>query len=106
MGVRYEHNWFTLTTYLIAHHSIANIPNQTTEIICILWIVNETLNIPLLSQQLEPLENAFQFPANTFSSGMNLSHGRSKLTAPTSPSFFLPYDHLQEWVYRVRQKGP
>jgi len=86
MGVRYEHNWFTLTTDLIVHHSIVSIPNQATEIICIIEIVDETFNIPLLSQQLESLENAFQFPTNLCSSGMNLNLGGSKLTVPVPSS--------------------
>jgi len=35
------------------------VTNQTTEFDCILGIVEETLNIPLLSQWLEFLENIF-----------------------------------------------
>ena len=50
---------FIPITNLICHHSIMNIPNQTTEFNCILGIVEETLNIPLLSQWLEFLENIF-----------------------------------------------
>jgi len=46
--VRHRCNKLILITNLIGHHSIINIPNQTTEFICILGIVEETLNILLL----------------------------------------------------------
>ena len=75
-GVMNEHNWLNLTTYLIIHHSITNIPNQTPEFICILGIVKETLSIPLLGQQLNSLENVFQFSINPCLSGVNLDLGR------------------------------
>jgi len=106
MGVRHVHNWFTLTTDLIIHHSIPNIPNQITDNVCILGIVNETPNTPLLSQQCESLENVFQFSGNPHSSAMDLTLGRDKLTVPVPSSSFLLYCHLQEQVHRVRQKGP
>jgi len=59
IGVRREHNQFTLTKDLIIQHSIMNIPNQTTEIISVLWIIDKTLSDPLFSQQLKFLENVF-----------------------------------------------
>ena len=105
MGIRHEHNWLTLTTDLIIHHSITNSPHQTTEIVCILSIVNETLNIPLLSQQLESLDNVFQFSTNLCLSDMNFNLGRQELTVPVHSSSFLPCCCLQEQVYRVRQRG-
>ena len=61
---------------LIGHHSIINIPNQTTKLICILWIAEETLNIPLLSQWLELLENPFQFPNDTSLLDLDLNLSR------------------------------
>ena len=73
MGVRHEHNGFTLTTDLIVDHSIMNIPNQTTEFVCILWIVKEAFNIPLLSQQFESLENILQISTNPYLSGESQS---------------------------------
>ena len=91
IDVRHEHNEFILTTDLIIHHSIVNIPNQTTEFICILGIVNETPNIPLLSQQFESLENCFQFSTNPCLSGMNLNLGSCELTVLVHSSSFLPY---------------
>ena len=76
MDVRNEHYWFTLTTDLIVHHSITDIPNQTPEFLYILGILQETLNIPLLGQQLKSLKNALQFPANHCLSvvKLNLEH--------------------------------
>jgi len=52
-------------TNLIAHHGITVITNQTAEIICILGIVEETLNSPLICQWTEFLENGFQLPIST-----------------------------------------
>jgi len=63
-------------THLIIHHSIVNTPNQITEFICILWVVKETLNIPLLGQWFEFLENIFQSPNSTSLLGLNLNLGR------------------------------
>ena len=48
--VRHGVNEFALSTNLIVHSSIMNSPNQTSKFVCILNIVEETLNIPLLSQ--------------------------------------------------------
>ena len=50
-----------------------NIPNQTTEFVCILNIVKEPLNIPLLCQQIELFENVFQFPTSPFLLDLNLT---------------------------------
>jgi len=96
MGIRHEYNWFTLATDLIIHHSITKIPNQTPESLCILGIVKETLNIPLLGQQVKCLENVFQFSTSHQLSGMNLNLGRCELTVPTPSSSFLPSHCLQE----------
>jgi len=106
IGVRHEHNWFNLTTDLIIHHSITNIPNQTPDLICILGIVKETLNIPLLGQQLKPLETLLQFSTNHCSLGVNLNLGTYELTVPVLSSSFLPWHCLQEQVCRVRQRVP
>ena len=70
---RYEGNKFSLTTNLIVYCSIMNIPNQTTEFVCILNIVKEPLNIPLLCQQIELFENVFQFPTSPFLLDLNLT---------------------------------
>ena len=91
--VRHDDTWFTLTTDLIVHHSIVNIPNQTIEIICILGIVDETFSIPLLSQQLKSLLNVFQFSINPCLSGVNPNLGRCELTVPAPSSSFLPHCH-------------
>jgi len=57
--VRHRCNKFILITNLIGHHTIMDISNKTTEFICILGIVKETLNILLLCQWFEFLENTF-----------------------------------------------
>ena len=106
MGVRHEHNWFTLTTDLVIHHCITNISNQTPDFICILGIIEETLNIPLLGHKLKFLENLLQFSTNHFSSGVILNLGTYVLTVPILSSSFLPSHCPQEQVYRVRQRGP
>jgi len=106
MDMRNEHNWFTLTTDLVIHHSITNIPNQTPEFLCILGIVNETPNIPLPGQEFKPLEDIFQFSTNHYLSGMVPKLRIYELTVPVPPSSFLPWHCLQEQVYRVRQRGP
>ena len=100
--IRHECSGFTLTTDLIVHHSILNIPNQTTEIICILGIVDEALNIALLSQQLKSLLNIFQFSTNPCLLGVNPNLGRYELTVPAPSSLFLLHCHLQKQVYRVK----
>ena len=101
-GVRHEHTWFILTTDLIIHHGIMNISNQTTEFICILWIVKETFSIPLLGQQLEFLENVLQFSTNYCLSNVNFNLAMYGLTFPIAFSSFLPCHCLEEQVYRVR----
>ena len=106
IGVRHEHNWFTLTTDLIIHHSITNIPNQTPESLSILGIVKETPSTPLLGQQLKFLENLLQFSTNHCPSGVNLNLGTYELTVPVPSSSFFPWYCLQEQVCRVRQRGP
>ena len=106
MGVRNEHGWFILTADLIIHHSITNIPNQTPDFICILGIIEETLNIPLLGHQLKFLENLLQFSTNHFSSGVHINLGRYEFTVPVLSSSFLPWHCLQEQVCRVRQRVP
>ena len=57
--IRHRYNGSTLNTDLIIHHCIVNIPNHTTEMICILGIVDETPSTPLFSQQLKSLLNVF-----------------------------------------------
>jgi len=106
MGIRNEHDWFTLTTDLIIHHSITNIPNQTPKLLCILGIVKETLNIPILGQQLKSLENLLQFSINHHLSVVNLNLGVYEFTFSVASSSFLLYRHSQEQVDRGRQRGP
>ena len=105
-GIRHKHSCFTLNTDLIIHHSIANVPNQTPEFLGVLGIVEETLNVPLLGQQLKSLKNVLQFATNPCSSGVNLNLGTYELTVPVpSSSFFLYYFPFGQ-VCRVRQRGP
>ena len=59
MGVRHDHDRFSLTTDQIVHHSTMNTPNQMTKFIRIITIVKKTLNIPLPDQWLKFLENIF-----------------------------------------------
>ena len=65
MCVRYEGNEHSQITNLITHHSITDAISQTHEFICILGIVEESLNLPLLSQWIEFSEDIFQFPNGT-----------------------------------------
>ena len=104
-GIRHKHSCFTLNTDLIIHHSITNIPNQTPELLCILGILEETLNVPLLGQQLKSLKNVLQFATNPCSSGVNLNLGTYELTVPVPSFSFLLCHCFQEQVCRVRQRG-
>lgn len=100
--VRHRFDKFILVTDLIGHDNVVNIPNQTTELICIYGIVKEALNIPLSSQQLEGLQNPFQFSTNPCSLDMNLNLGKNKPTLPVPSSSFLPCCCLWEQVYTAR----
>jgi len=106
MGIRNKHNWITQTTDLILHHSITNISNYTTEFVCILGIVQETLNVPLLGQELKSLENVLQFSTNHCLPGVNVDLGMCEPTFPVASSSFLPSHCLEEQVCRVKQRGP
>ena len=104
MCVRDESNELTPITNLIAHHSFTDTINQTGKFICILDIVEESHNVPLLCQRVKFLENAVQFPNSTcLLDSINLK--RCGPTVPVPFSSFLPYYYLQKQVYRVNQKG-
>jgi len=104
IDVRHEGNKFTLTTDLVVHYGIMDIPNQTTEFICILDVVKESLNIPLLCQWIEFLENVFQFPNSPFSSGLNLTQEGVSLPSQFSPPhFFLAISFRDGFTERGRE---
>ena len=86
--VRHDRNELTLTTNLVVNCSIMNIPNQTTKFVCILDIVKEALDIPLLYQQIEPLENVFQFPSSPLLLGLNLTLEEVNLPFQFPPPHF------------------
>jgi hypothetical protein len=75
MDVRYEVNEPALITNLIVHCSITDLSNQTTKHVCILDTVQEAFNLSLFHQQLEILENIFQFPSGP-QSGPHILHLR------------------------------
>jgi len=63
MDVRHRGSGTVLIANLIVyHHGIMNIPDQTTQLVHILDIVEKTLNLPLICQWPKFLENSFQFP--------------------------------------------
>ena len=79
-----------MDTYLIIHHCVTNIFNQTTKLIRILDVVEETLNLPLFRQWPEFSENTFQFPDGPCSSDSGPDLGNCELTVPAESSSILP----------------
>ena len=71
-------------TYLVVHHRVTNVLNQTAKFIGILDVVEKTLNFPLLRQQNQILMDTFQFP-----SGYRMSH---QFSMPESAA--LPFQDL------------
>jgi len=53
MDLRHVGGGFVLITNLILHYGIANVFNQTTQLIRILDVVEKSLSLPLLCQRLE-----------------------------------------------------
>jgi len=51
-----------VNVYLIPHHCIASIFNQTSKFICIFDVGEKALDLSLVFQWLEFSENDFQFP--------------------------------------------
>ena len=81
-----------------------NIPNQTTESVCILDIVKKSLNIPLLHQQIEFLENSFQLPNSPLLLGLELTlDGVSLLFQFPPPQFFLAITFKNRCTKRGRE---
>ena len=62
IGFRHTGSGFVLTTNLIVHHGIADVFDQATQLICILDVVEKSLDLALLRQWLEFLLNLFEFP--------------------------------------------
>ena len=92
-------------TYLIPHHRIANIFDQTSEFIRILDVGEKALDLPLVFQQLELSENLLQFPSNPSLSDSTLDLEECELTLRVLSSLILPSCRPQRRVCKVRQKG-
>jgi len=80
-------------TYLILHHRIADILNQTIKCTRIIDVVEKTLNRPLLCQWLEFSENIFQFPDDSCLSDQTWDFGECRLTVPASLSVLAHWHH-------------
>ena len=106
LNVRYWGGGFFLITNLIFHHHIADIFDQTTQLIPILDVVEKPFNLPLLCQRLEFSKNFVEFPKDPCLSDSDLNLGGFGLTVPTSSSFLAPWNHPRKQVSRVRSKGP
>ena len=65
MCVRHESNELTPITNLIVHYSITDTINQSSKLICILHIIEESHSVSLLCQWIKFLENIVQFPNGT-----------------------------------------
>ena len=79
-----------MDTYLIMHHRVTNTFNQTTKLVRILDIFEETLHLPLFRQWPEFFENTFQFPDGPCSSDSGPDLGNCELTVPAESSLVLP----------------
>jgi len=90
-----------MDAYLILHHCITDIFNQTAKFIRILDIAEETLNPPLLCQRLEFLENISQFSNDPCSSGSTQNFGKCGRTVPVSFSVPARWRHPGEQVRRA-----
>jgi len=96
--------WFA-DTYLVLHHCIANIFNQTSEFVRIFDVGEKALDLSLVFQWLEFSENVFQLPDGPFLSDSTLDLGERELTVPVLSSLILPSRRLQRRVYKVRRIG-
>jgi len=70
--------------YLILHHCITDIFNQTVKFIRILDIAEEALNLPLLCQRSKFSEKFSQFPNDPCLSGSTQDSGECGFTLPVS----------------------
>jgi len=102
--MRTVNEWFA-KAYLILHHRIANIFNQTSQFVRILDVGEKALDHSLVFQRLEFSDNVFQFPNNPSLSDSTLDLGERELTVLVLSSSILPSRRLQRRVCKVRQKG-
>ena len=89
-------------TYLIFHHRITKVFDQTSKFVRILDIVDKALGLSFVDQWLKFSENVFQFPDKSFVLDSTLDLGGCELTIPILPSLIAPSRRLQGRVYRVR----
>ena len=92
-------------TYLILHHCIPNIFDQTSKFVCILDIFEKTFDLSLVKQWFEFSENIFQFPNDPSLSVLVLDLWECELTVPVFSSSILPSRLLQRRLCKVRQRG-
>ena len=76
--------------YLILHHRVADILNQTAKFTRIINVVEKTLNLPLLCQRLEFFENFSQFSNDPCLSDSTRGFGECGPTFPASLSSLSP----------------
>ena len=79
--------WFV---YLILHHRITNLLNQTAEFTRILSIIEESFGLPLLLQWHQFSTDIFQFPIRPCQLDFTVRPAERVLTVPTSFSSLLP----------------
>ena len=88
-GVR-DISLFRLRTNLIFYDGIANVVNQTAQLIRIHDVVEEALSLPLACQRFELVDDFIQFPGEPRLSDSGLGLGWFGLTVPASFSYLVP----------------
>ena len=75
---------------LVVHDGVANVFDHASEFVCVLDVVEEILDVPLLLQRGQNLKNVFQFPASPRTSGSALYIGDHGITVPGHLSSISP----------------
>ena len=97
-------NKWLANAYLILHHCIANVFDQTSEFVRILDVGEKTLDLSLVDQWLEFSENVSQFPNGPSLSDSVLDLEGRELTVPFHSSSTLPSSRLLRRVCKVSRK--
>ena len=80
------------------HHCVANVLDQTLKLIGIPDIVEETQNLPLLSQENQISMGVFQFPSDPRTLLLALNVGKYGPTVSRPLSLIPPFYHRQRPV--------